>query len=214
MGSRRADVAHRGVAAFLGKASPLLEALALEPRQAETGEGAPAVAPEKKGADAAEEEGEEEEAIKYDGARIAFFWAVIMGHDELARVLWQRCRDPLHMAVLGAYLCGYQSGQIAIGEEEVMERAKRLESWAHNAIDHAPNAEVARRVLSSPASSKHLGGLLELAVECEMKSPYRIGIVLKTDGSAIGRAHSASCDWTFRTRGSLSARLCRSSILC
>ena len=170
LGSRRADVAHRGVAAFLGKASPLLEALALEPRQAETGEGAPAVAPEKKGADAAEEEEGEEEAIKYDGARIAFFWAVIMGQDELARVLWQRCRDPLHMAVLGAYLCGYQSGQIAIGEEEVMERAKRLESWAHNAIDHAPNAEVARRVLSSPASSKHLGGLLELAVECEMKS--------------------------------------------
>ena len=161
LGSRLKESAHRGIAEFLGDISPTLEALTLEKMKVPGGI---------EGMD--RDDGEEEDLgdAQPDPARDIFFHSIICGHDELARTIWQRCKDPLHLALLGSFVCRRQAERIAVGQQDVRDRAEQLEMWACGALQHAPNQEVAYRVLSAPAISRHFGSLLDLALECEMKN--------------------------------------------
>ena len=163
LGSRIKEDAHRGIAEFLGDITPLLEALALERLKQPGGlDGLPA--------GGGGEKGKESNDGQHDAARDIFFWSVICGYDDLARVVWKRCKDPLHLAILGAFISRHEADRIAVGQQEVRERAEKLEQWACGALEQAPNTEAAFLVLSAPAISRHFGTLLDLALECEMKN--------------------------------------------
>ena len=172
LGSRSREDAYRGIAEFLGDISPLLESLALERVKQPGGVDGPAESLDKEVvAGAMEQENEASQNLAQpDAARDIFCWAVLCGHDDLMRVVWRRCKDPLHLAIIGAFLARHQAERIAVGQQEVSDRADRLEQWACGALDKAPNSETAYKVLSAPATSRHFGPLLDLALECEMKN--------------------------------------------
>ena len=199
LGARKSNVALRGIAEFLGDITPLLEQLCLEGVYAKEREEERSTASASAGGGLAggglagglgSVTGGVADGLlagggallsslptlgatlepQPDAARDIFFWSVICGHDDLARVVWQRCTDPLHLAILGSFMSRVEADRVAVGQQEVRDRAERLEGWASGALETAPTTETAYKVLSSPAMSRHLGTLLDLGLECEMKN--------------------------------------------
>ena len=138
-------VQYRGIAEFLGDIAPLLEKLAMDNL--------------------------EDSEPKADTARDVFFWAILCGHDEIARAVWRRCNDPLHVAILGSFICKNQASRIKIGQTEVLERAASLEADATAVVACAQTEEMVHAVLlGMPGTTDHYGSLLDLALQCRMKN--------------------------------------------
>lgn len=108
-------------------------------------------------------------ALERDGVRDVFVWAALSGHDELLAILWPLCTDPLHVALLGSYACRLQAVRVAQGAAVVEERSRRLERWAVDALENAPDAAIAARAMTARARSAQLGSLLDFGLTCGMQ---------------------------------------------
>mmetsp|Transcript_55217 Transcript_55217/g.109651 ORF Transcript_55217/g.109651 Transcript_55217/m.109651 type:complete len:641 (-) Transcript_55217:752-2674(-) len=100
-----------------------------------------------------------------------FLWAIMMGADELAYILWQRCDKPAHAALLGSVLCKQVAAQTlqVYAKLSMSERASRLEAWAVGILDFCCDDKMAAEIVSLhlvPGKQYHL---LDLALHGEMK---------------------------------------------
>ncbi len=101
-----------------------------------------------------------------------FFWAVIQGDDELAMVLWERCKRPIHVALLAARLCKAMEASGAIGQQRLAERAEWLEQLAVAAMDEAADEQSALRIITLSATDRRRPDqtLLDVALQCKCKA--------------------------------------------
>ena len=108
---------------------------------------------------------------RFDHADV-YFWAVMSGEFDLAKLFWPLTQRPLATAMLGSYVCRYMTNKVFIGKEQVMAQAEVMQDWVVGTLDAIPDESVAhhtlQRSLTDDASSSNFN-LVELALFLDMK---------------------------------------------
>ena len=82
--------------------------------------------------------------------RDLFFWAILMGDDELMLESWRHSRHPIRYALFGAKLARRMTTRMHnVGKDECFDRADALEAWAIGLLDVIPY-QVGPRPVSPP----------------------------------------------------------------
>ena len=105
------------------------------------------------------------------GVNDLFYWAIFMGSDELAYLLWQECDKPAHTALIGSIICKAVARQTSPGQAKtrMLERAKRMEKWAVGVLDHSVDEKMAKDILSTTLVENQQYHLSDLALHGKMK---------------------------------------------
>ena len=101
-----------------------------------------------------------------------FCWATFVGNLDLARCLWTNSKRPIHMALLGAYICNHMEKAVYVDKQVLLERAAEMQSWAMSVMDMLPSEEVAHKTLMPKLSDHNFDddtSLMELAMFLLMK---------------------------------------------
>lgn len=56
-----------------------------------------------------------------------FCWATFRGNLELARCLWRRSKRPVHMALLGCFLCRHMEAAVYLEKQALVEAAEEMQ---------------------------------------------------------------------------------------
>ena len=73
---------------------------------------------------------------------------VLVGNMQLTRLFWEETSQPLHAALLGAYVqCVLSQHAIGPTKRKLEAQAHAMEAWATGVLDMMPSASVAHRVL-------------------------------------------------------------------
>lgn len=99
-----------------------------------------------------------------------YFWANLMGADNLAEALWYKCNRPVRVALLGALLCKRVAAHIPYGyaHSQMRERASKLEQLACAVLDYA-QGEQADQIIAQYVFEGERYQLLDLAHHGGMK---------------------------------------------
>ena len=108
---------------------------------------------------------------RFDHADV-YFWAVMSGEFDLAKLFWPLTQRPLATAMLGSYVCRYMTNKVFIGKEQVMAQAEVMQDWVVGTLDAIPDESVAhhtlQRSLTDDDASSNFN-LVELALFLDMK---------------------------------------------
>ena len=85
-----------------------------------------------------------------------FLWAVLLSQQELAKLLWARCDDPLRLALLASLLCKQLMAKCdGIEKEELGEQAAEYERWAAELLDEVEAKDTPLLLLALPVLEQH-----------------------------------------------------------
>ena len=79
---------------------------------------------------------------RFDHADV-FFWAVMSGEFELAKLFWPLTARPLAIAMLGSHVCRYMVGEIFIGKDTVAAQSEVMQDWVVGTLDAIPEQRIA-----------------------------------------------------------------------
>ena len=80
-----------------------------------------------------------------------FLWAVLLSQQELAKLLWARCDDPLRLALIASLLCKQlMEKRDGIEKEELGAQAAEYERWAEELLEEAPEEDAPLLLLAIP----------------------------------------------------------------
>ena len=101
-----------------------------------------------------------------------YFWAVMSGEFELAKIFWSMTGRPLATAMLGSYVCRHMEQQIHIGKKEVIAQSEIMQDWVVGTLDQFPEESTAHATLCkllTSASDESRYNLVDLALFLDMK---------------------------------------------
>ena len=75
-----------------------------------------------------------------------FVWAVAVGEQSLARVLWRRVKNPIRQALLAAAMCRRMGAENELQQQPLEADADRYEAWACGLLDHLPREQARAHV--------------------------------------------------------------------
>lgn len=84
--------------------------------------------------------------------------------------MWARSSKPIHMALLGGFICTRMASKIMLGQTALRERARELEQWAIHSLNMAPEQQDAYHILEMSVTKQSNFSLMDLAVETRMKA--------------------------------------------
>jgi hypothetical protein len=100
-----------------------------------------------------------------------FFWAVLMGNEPLALLIFHHCEEePLRIALMAASLCRQLGRRVTWAQGALQDMSRTFEGWAVGMLEAALNASEAYAALSTPKAEWGQSSVLDLALELDMKS--------------------------------------------
>jgi len=126
-----------------------------------------------------------------------FYWAIMIGSDEFAYLLWQQCDKPAHTALLGSLLCKNIARRTSAGsaKNRLLERAERMEGWAVGILDHSFDEKMARDIISTNLVAHEQYHLADVGLHGQMKQflnhQFCVGYMdLEWRGDSFGSAYA------------------------